>query len=192
METVNNELTPERSLQLINETLDNSRRDILRQSSAPIILWGTLLFIFSLAIFILWNRTGSPVWNFLWFAMTLLGFVLRPILIHTDKSVPCNTVSKMLTATWCSFGAFAVSTALISIFVVPVNMTVAIALLFGLAETLSGFLLKSWPVIISGYVIAVGGAIAGGLLNDARQLLVFTICGVVLALTGVIIKVHNK
>ena len=192
METVNKELTPERSLQLINETLDNSRRDILRQSSAPIILWGTLLFIFSLAIIILWNRTGSPAWNFLWFAMTAIGFILRPVLIHTDKSVPCNTVSKMLTATWCSFGVFAVSTALISVFAVPVNMTVAIALLFGFAETISGFLLKSWPVIISGYVIAIGGTIAGEMLNDPRQLLVFTICGVVLALTGVAIKVQNK
>lgn len=192
METVNKEMTPERSLQLINETLENSRRDILRQSGAPIILWGSLLTLFSLAIIILWYKTGSPVWNLLWFAMTLLGFVLKPILIHEDKSIPCNLVSKMLTATWCSFGVFAVSTALVGLFGVSINMTVAIALLFGFAETLSGFLLKNWPVIISGFVIAIGGAVTGALLNDPRQLLVFTICGVVLTLTGVAIKMQNK
>ena len=193
METVNNTLTPERSLAIINETLDRSRRNILRQSGTPLILWGALLFAFSLGITILWNKTGSPAWNYLWFVMTVLGFALSPLFNRRTKKVPDNVISKLLGATWSAFGAFAVSLALTAIFLVPFNITIAIVLLFGFAETMSGFLLKNWPVIISGFVIALGGVIACVLLKDqSSQLLVFTVGGLVLALTGIAIKIQNR
>ena len=193
METEKNNLTPERSLAIINETLDRSRRNILRQSGTPLLLWGALLFVFSLGITILWNKTGSPAWNYLWFAMTALGFALSPLFARNTKKVPDNMISKLLGATWSAFGVFAISLALTAIFLVPFNITIAIVLLFGFAETMSGFLLKNWPVIISGFVIALGGVIASVLLKDqSSQMLVFTVGGVVLALTGLAVKLQNR
>lgn len=192
MET-NNELTPQRSLELINDAIEHNRRTILRQSAGPLITWGTLLFAFSLAIALLWGKTGKPIWNMLWFAMPLVGFPLSAFLNRRVKDVPCNTVSRMLTATWLAFCVFSVCTSLAGVFVAPINFTVAISLLFGFALTLSGILLKNWPVIIGGFFIGLGGAIVGGLLSAySYQLLVFTVGGLVLALTGVAVMIQNK
>ena len=65
----NKEMSAQRSLQLISETFNNSRKEILRGSAKYFMLWGTLLTVVSLVIYLLWHLTGKPEWNFLWFAM---------------------------------------------------------------------------------------------------------------------------
>ena len=49
----NKEMTAQQSLQLISETFNNSRKDILRGSAKYFVLWGALLTITSLAIYLL-------------------------------------------------------------------------------------------------------------------------------------------
>ena len=65
----NNEMSAQQSLQIITETFNRSRRGILRNSAKYFMLWGALLTVISLVIYLLWHFTGMPQWNFLWFAM---------------------------------------------------------------------------------------------------------------------------
>ena len=61
--------------------------------------------------------------------------------------------------------------------------------LFGLAETICGVALRSWPVIVGGILVGVGGLAVYYILElGAAQMLIFTVAGVLLALTGVLIK----
>ena len=46
-------MTAQESLQLITESFNKSRKDILRNSAKHFILWGTLLTAISLAIYLL-------------------------------------------------------------------------------------------------------------------------------------------
>ena len=55
------EMTAAKSLSLITETLNNSRRDILRNNSKYFVLWGCLLTVMSLAIYLLWSQVELPV-----------------------------------------------------------------------------------------------------------------------------------
>jgi len=73
------------------------------------------------------------------------------------------------------------------------NLSLLIIVIFGLAECISGIILKSWPVIVSGVIIGLGGAVlaAGVLATSVNQILLFTLAGVVLFLTGVLIKIQK-
>lgn len=189
MNTDNN-LTPERSFALINETLEGNRRAVLAGSGKFFLLWGAVLFIFSLAVWLCWSRTGNPVWNLLWIGMPLAGYPAAAALARKSV-VPQSFITRLLGAVWGVFAFFAFSVSgLASAFTIP--LTLVIIVLLGLAESVSGVILKSWPVIIAGAVVGLGGACAAGALATAAdQVLVFTGAAVVLALTGLVIKLRK-
>ncbi len=198
---LNEELTAQQSLDLITKTLNNSRRDITRDGGKYFILWGILLAVFSLIVYALWKSTGRAEWNFLWFAMPLVGYPLSAALKKRSESVPDNLVSELISKTWRIFAVFAISVSaliMLSSFLIKdklagmflsVSITPSILMLFGISESFSGILLKSPIVIAGGLVVGIGGLLVyylSGLLVE--QMLIFTFAGIVLALTGVLMK----
>ena len=186
------EMTAQRSLQLISETFNNSRKEILRGSAKYFMLWGALLTVVSLVIYFLWHLTGKPEWNFLWFAMPVIGYPIAALMGKYSKAIPQNEVSKMLSSVWGVFGAFAITLSLIAFFLIPMRVTLIIVIILGLAECISGALLKNWPTIIGGFLLGVGGAVFALLVNGEAQLLIFTLGGVLLLATGCIVKLQYK
>ena len=186
------EITAQESLLLIAETFNKSRKGILRNSAKYFMLWGALLTVTSLVIYLLWHLTGKPDWNFLWFAMPVIGYPLAALMGKYDVAVPQNEVSKMLSGVWRVFGAFAVTLSAVAIFLVPMNVSLIIVIILGLAECMSGVLLKNWPVIICGFLLGVCGAVFAMLVKSEAQLLVFTLGGVLLLITGLVMKLQNK
>ena len=188
----NKEMTAQESLQLISESLNKSRNDILRNSAKYFVLWGILLTATSLAIYLLWHFTGKPQWNFLWFAMPVIGYPLAALVGKSNAPIPQNEVSKMLGGVWSVFGAFSLALSAIAVFVVPMHVTLIIVIILGLAECISGVLLKNWPIIIAGFLLGVGGAIFALLVRNEAQILIFTLGGVLLLVTGIIMKLQYK
>ena len=189
----NKEMTASESLALITETMNNSRKAILRSGAKHFILWGVLLTVWSLLIYFLWNTTGKPVWNMLWFAMPVIGYLSAYLMDRKQPAVPKNEIGRMLGPIWGTFGVFSLSLSALAVFVVPMNITLLIIVLLGLAESISGVVLKNWPIIIAGAILGIGGAVAAVLLKaDAQQLLLFTLGGVLLALTGLVVKLQYK
>jgi len=195
-------MTAQESLALISETMNNSRKDILRRSGKYFLLWGSLLTFFSLLVFILWKTTDHAQWNFLWFLMPVVGYLAAHLLSKSDDAdLPDNMLSRLFSGIWSAYGVFAVAVSVFTIVYVQLQsnpigmiaagagMTAQLVLLFGLAETICGVALKSWPVIVGGILIGVGGLAVYYILDlGAAQMLIFTVAGVLLALTGVLIK----
>ena len=188
----NKEMTAQESLRLITESINRSRKDILRGSAKYFVLWGAMLTATSLAIYLLWHFTGKPQWNFLWFAMPLIGYPLGALIGKSNAPIPQNEVSKMLGGVWSVFGAFALTLSAIAVFLVPMHVTLVIVIILGLAESISGVLLKNWPIIIAGFLLGVGGAVFALLVKSEAQLLIFTLGGVLLLVTGLIMKLQYK
>ena len=188
----NKEMTAHESLQLISESLNKSRNDILRNSAKYFVLWGILLTATSLAIYLLWHFTGKPQWNFLWFAMPVIGYPLAALVGKSNAPIPQNEVSKMLGGVWSVFGTFSLALSAIAVFVVPMHVTLIIVIILGLAECISGVMLKNWPIIIAGFLLGVGGAIFALLVKSEAQILIFTLGGVLLLVTGIIMKLQYK
>ena len=185
------EMTAAKSLSLITETLNNSRRDILRNNSKYFVLWGCLLTVMSLAIYLLWHFTGSPKWNFLWFAMPL-GYPIAALMGRRDKGRPQNEIGRILGNIWAVFGVFSVCISVIAVSWVPLHVTLLIVVMLGIAESISGAVLKNWPVIIAGFILGVGGALVAVLVKSEAQLLLFTLGGVLLAATGLTVKYQYR
>ena len=188
----NKEMTAQESLQLISESFNKSRNDILRNSAKYFVLWGILLTATSLTIYLLWHFTGKPQWNFLWFAMPVIGYPLAALVGKSNAPIPQNEVSKMLGGIWSVFGTFALALSAIAVFVVPMHVTLIIVIILGLAECISGVLLKNWPIIIAGFLLGVGGAIFALLVRNEAQILIFTLGGILLLVTGIIMKLQYK
>ena len=186
------EMTASESLALIAETMNNSRRTILRSGAKHFILWGVLLTVMSLVVYLLWHTTGKAVWNLLWFAMPVVGYTLVALMDRKESPVPKNEIGRLLGPIWGIFGIFAMALSAIAAFFLPMNITLMIIVLLGLAESISGAVLKNWPIIIAGCILGIGGAVAAVLLKTEAQLLLFTLGGILLALTGVIVKLQYK
>jgi len=206
----NKEMTAQESLAIIAETVNNSRKDIVQRSGKYMLVWGIALTIVSLLVFILWKITGKEAWNYLWFAMPVIGLVPSILMKKKEATrLPDNTVSRMLGGIWRAFGVFSISIAVFAILyahfgtsvfaslAVGISLSPMILLLFGIAETVSGIAVKNRAIQIAGYVTGVGGIILyyilGNMSEDGMETtLLFTLAGIVLALTGVILQIQNK
>ena len=199
-------MTAAQSLAIITETLNNSRKDILRSSAKYYILWGVLLTFFSLLIYVLWKTSGNAAWNNLWFAMPAMGFPLAKWLERKEGSVRTeNAISRISGGIWLTFGIFACSVAVfhllfslmntnpVGAIAVGTSLSAQIILLFGMAEAISGVALKNLAIKIAGFLTGIGGlALYYGIGLGKEQMFLFTFAGIVLAATGLIVKNQYK
>lgn len=203
-------MTAQESLAIIAETVNNSRKSIVQRSGKYMLVWGIALTIVSLLVFIFWKTTGKQAWNYLWFAMPVLGLIPSYILRSKETTrLPDNTVSRMLAGIWRTFGVFAVSISIFAILyahlgtsvftslAVAISLSPMILLLFGMAETISGVAVKNTTIKVAGFITGVGGIILYFILSNLSEdgletTLLFTLAGLVLAFSGIILQVQNK
>ena len=104
METKN--LTTENSLKIIAETMERNRMTIAKNTGKPLILWGCMVALTSVVVYFLWSKTGSPVWNLLWFAMTAISVVCNIVMDRNKEKAPSTEISRIIGKTWMWFGIF--------------------------------------------------------------------------------------
>ena len=124
--------------------------------------------------------------------MPALGFPIVRILDRKNTDVPQNVINKQLGLIWLTYCIFAVSISVIAMLAVPMNISLVIVVLLGFAESISGFLLKNWAITIGGFILGIGGAVFASMVYNEAQLLIFTLGGIILVVTGLIIKFQYK
>ena len=202
-----NNLSAENSLRIIAETIERSRRTITKNSGKPLILWGVLVALFSLIIWGLWTKTGSPAWNLLWFAMSAIGFVCMKTLFRNREKVPETEVSRMLGKIWMWFGIFATGFfALVWVAwgirsltgvegTLSVDLTLIILLMMGLGGTLSGAVLGNKVVTASALIATTFAALFLMVMptGSPLRILSFAILGVfALIVPGIILQKQGR
>lgn len=202
-----NNLSAENSLRIIAETIERSRRTITKNSGKPLILWGVLVALFSLIIWGLWTKTGSPAWNLLWFAMSAIGFVCMKTLFRNREKVPETEVSRMLGKIWMWFGIFATGFfALVWVAwgirsltgvegTLSVDLTLIILLMMGLGGTLSGAVLENKVVTASALIATTFAALFLMVMptGSPLRILSFAILGVfALIVPGIILQKQGR
>ena len=206
------EMTAQESLSLITETLNSCRKDITRRSGKYYILWGALLTLFSLVIYVVWKATDKPAWNCLWFTMPVVGFLLARLLGKKDPEGHVqNDISRITHGIWSAFGIFSCVVAAFTLayshvsdgaldlgrsiraMVSLASLTAEIVLLFGLAECACGVALKNWTIKVAGFITGIGGLAIYYITGVGyEQMFIFTFAGLVLVATGLIVKYQYK
>ena len=207
MEEQNN-LTAERSLEIICESIESSQHAITKNSSWTLIWWGSCVVAFSLLIAYLWENHGGPAWNALWAVMWGTGYLGEWIISKHKKPVPTNFVSKTIGHVWATFGIFmclfGLILGLIGGGIIPVKLTVPetlyyinitsiISLCFGIASTITGFIIKNRIVQICGLIAGLGGFFCALQYPWVEQLYVMAVVAIIgMIIPGVIIYYQNK
>lgn len=159
MET--NEMTPEQSLQVISDAIAKSRKDFEKHAGTPMTFWGCIVLLFSITVWILLMLTGNPVWNFLWFGIPVVGWVLFPIVLKGKcKSGGKSFISRSIGQIWLTYGIFATLLATVFAFIAPHLTGYLTVAMLGFAAAMTGFVLKNNYITIGGFITGIGCTIA--------------------------------
>ena len=173
MET--NEMTPEKSLQIISDAIAKSRRDFEKNAGIPMIIWGAVVTVFSFAIWFLTKNTENALWNFLWFGVPVAGCILSAIILKGKyPKGNGNVISRSLGQIWIVYGIFAtVLSAAFSIMTAPQYIGYITAVLLGFAAAMTGILLKNRFITVGGFITGIGCTIALFLVQQYDSTLFF-------------------
>ena len=205
-------LTAERSLEIIRESIESSQRTITKNSSYSLMWWGICVIVFALLIAYLWKNHGGPVWNVLWAAMWVIGYLGERFYDKRKEPVPENFVSKTIGQVWTTFGIFigaigmifgVISCGLLTLTCYAsdgnlsgnlyINLTSIISLCFGIASTITGFITKNRIVQVCGFIAGLGGFFCALKFPWAEQLYVMAAVALIgLVVPGIVIYVQNK
>ncbi len=202
-------LTPEESLAIISRNIEQSRKDMVKNSGTPMLLWGGLVFVFSLAIYFLWVRTYNPAWNYLWFAMTAIGYIGMAFLPKRKTPKVESVISAILGKVWLAFGILAVATPSVTLIIfriikdlIPSGMysgviffpiTLITIVLLGLATSITGFILKNGWIAAAGIICGIIGSAFAIAFNGPEQTLLLTGVALIgLIIPGIILNIQAK
>ena len=205
----NKNLTAERSLEIIRESIERSQRTITRNSALPMIWWGVCVVAFSFIIAYLWANHGGPVWNVLWFVMWIIGWAGDWLIAKRNETVPSTFVGKTIGQVWATFGIFCGTIGFIFGLVgggilpmelivsknvlIVASITSVISLCFGIATTITGLIIRNRVIQICGFIAGLGGFFGALHFPDHRQLFVMAAVAIVgLIVPGIIVRTQNQ
>ena len=97
-------LNEKESLELIAQMIQNSKKNLQVGRGNQFILWGWLGAITSLAVMTMLLLTNNPMWNWLWFAIPVIGWPVMMWQLKKEKKPVVTFTDKVLKAVWMSIG----------------------------------------------------------------------------------------
>ncbi|MCW3103190.1 MAG: hypothetical protein JWO09_1630 [Bacteroidetes bacterium] len=190
METEEKQLTQEESLRIIHEMISAAKNDV-KADAFIFLLWGWLVFIASIAQFVLANMEVK--WNSApWLLMPLGGVVTVIYSIRKGKKDKTKTnVTESLKYTWIAFTA---AMLIIMFFnsMEYLQILPCIMVLYGMGLFLSGGALRFKPLIYGGIFCWIC-AIAGFEVQNMYLLLILAVAvlgGYIIP--GYLLKMNNR
>ena len=175
MEESNN-LTAERSLEIITEQIAQSRRAVSKSTGQMLFVGGLCTMGMAIAIGLINYFCAWPLGHLLWFALPLvIWLVMRSVRNMEHAHAPESFVATMVSKTWWTFAALVIGFFFLGsawnfliFWLSPpsvaisqhVNIAPVIILLMAMAISITGHILKRkwlvWFGIIGGLVVAFG------------------------------------
>ena len=98
-------LNEKESLELIAQMIQNSKKNLQVGRGNQFILWGWLGAITSLVVMGMLMWTKNPMWNWLWFAIPVIGWPVMMWQMKKEKKPVMTFTDKVLKAVWMSIGS---------------------------------------------------------------------------------------
>jgi hypothetical protein len=174
------QLTPTESLQLIGETIRNTRKNF-SENSYYFLLWGWLMLLASIGHFILVKYVAGTIGyeniglyiSLNWLFFVLMGIVFQTIRVKQTKKAPAKTtiMDKFMKVLWQSSGAGMILIAAVSLLMesYPAPYILVIA---GISTLVSGMMINSNSLIAGGIFMGIG-AIISTIVPPVYHILVF-------------------
>lgn len=100
-------ISEQESLELINQMIEQTRRDSTVGSGNTFLIWGYVCMVVSLAVFVA-AYTGPGAWGWLYLGIPVMGGAATLIAGRKKKNAPSTYTSKSINSIWaCLAGVFA-------------------------------------------------------------------------------------
>lgn len=202
-----NELTPEKSLQIISESIRKSRRDFEKDAGKPLIIWGLSVLFISFVVWLTWKITDNPAYNLIWFSTIIVWIIFAIVQKKKDKGIKArNFLGEMIGYVWISYGIFAIGLSVVICLISqvyvdsPVSiksmsqfLTLIFCVLLGFSALITGILVKNKSIIFAGLIIGLGSPVAYYYLDGADLTLMMSIASFfTLLIPGIILNIQSK
>ena len=189
-------LNEKESLELIAQMIQNSKKNLQVGRGNQFILWGALGAITSLAVMTMLLLTNSPMWNWLWFAIPVIGWPVMMWQLKKEEKPVITFIDKVMKAVWTTIGSIGMLSILLMAYVAHNTHLIipCTILLIGIGSAISGAVLdnkriQSWASGTFGFVMIVSLRIAFDETNPIWNHIIFSIASIgLLVIPGYILN----
>ena len=172
----NHILTAERSLEIITEQIERSRKSVSEDVGMSLFIAGLCIIGVAFVTCICALLTGNMAFHLLYVLVPILVIGIERYVKRDKPKAPVSLIGSMVDKTWQTFGIFVLTFILLSIpfnklmlhdalaadnmqvyFIHHINPVRIILLMMGMAVTINGYILKSKWMVWCGIIGGIGG-----------------------------------
>ncbi len=159
-------LTPQESMELIASMIQSTKRRVASPDLRISVMWGVLVIITAAAAWILLSTTHNPWFNFVWFAIPVIGIPANIILANSRQKKSCTTtyLDKVSADLWKCVGYIAIALTIACFIAQQCGYPSAWLAMFyyafiivGFGATVSGLLLRETSYVFGGLFSILSG-----------------------------------
>lgn len=144
-------LNEKESLELISRMIRNTQNKLEVNAGIPMLVWGYVTVVVTVAVGVLLRCTGHDYWHFLWFAIPALGWPLAVLFTHkTPKSIS-TFVDRVIGYVWLVLGIGCFIFSVVSFFT-HFPVLAVVLLLVGSGSVISGMITQFAVLTVGGVV----------------------------------------
>ena len=170
----NSNMTAERSLEIITEQIERSRKAVSKEAGLSLYIAGLSIMGMAILIGLCTFFTGNQIFYLLYALLPVIIIGIDRYVKKGKPKVPESLVGSMVDKTWQTFGIFALSFCVFAILFdlfmarmespevyvrIAIHPFRYILLMMGMAITITGYILKSRWLVWCGIIGGIGGFI---------------------------------
>ncbi len=146
-------ITHQEGLDLIARMLRSTQDRFERGAGKPFILFGYLTFAVSLAVWYALKTTGDSRWNWLWFAIPVIGVVCMRFILSPRPKTVTTFIDRAVGQVWLILGVCGTSVSLYTAFSgKPFPILMVVSLLMFAGEAITGSIIKLCYIRVMGLI----------------------------------------
>lgn len=145
------QLNEKESLELIAQMIRNTQKKMEKGSGIPFLIWGYVTIAVSLTVWYLLGKTGNQNWNFLWFAIPIIGFPVMLLALKRKTTLPKTYIDKVISYVWIVMGVSALIPSMAAAVIHNFPVLFLVVLLISAGTAMTGLVIKFKPLVISGF-----------------------------------------
>lgn len=168
------QLNEKESLELISKMIRNTQQRLEKVHAMPLLVFGYITIIASIAVWYLLKTTVNPWWNLLWLSIPVLGGSLIFALMKKNKPKARTFVDKVTDYVWWVCGGVVWAASFTPTLWQNVPILFIVALIISMATILTGLITKVRLLAVSGAVGILGSFILPS-IKHLDSILVFAL-----------------
>lgn len=142
------------SLELITRMIAQTRNNLEKGGGTTFLIWGYTSVLVSVAVIISLHMTDNHAWQWLWWAIPVIGNVLMYFHLRGRPKIVRTYVDKFIGYIWLTIGIVATAFPIVGMFSALANFMIIPfeALLLSVGVIMTGLTLRFTTLIIGGFI----------------------------------------